>query len=150
MCKFCTQNNSKHWDEIKKLTTITWSIKLMYVGVVEHTCHNAVMFCEMRMWKLMTEQSECYIFSCYTFPLLNIQLFSVICIETVLRFNCYDLRALCLYCVVVLIVNVGINWDFYVEVCEFVFLIFDVSCLLSILSLIGISNKSADYRSWNS
>jgi len=70
----------------------------MFVGVVEHTCHNAVMFCEMHMWKLMAEQSECYIVSCYTFPWVNIQLFSVsvICIETVFRFNCYDLRAFCL------------------------------------------------------
>jgi len=38
------------------------------------------MFCEMHMWKMMAEQSECYIVSCYTFPLVNIQL--LICINT--------------------------------------------------------------------
>jgi len=64
----------------------------------------------MCMWKLMAKQTECNIVSCYTFPWVNIQLHSVspVCMETILRFNCYELRALYLCHMVVTIVNVGI------------------------------------------
>jgi len=121
MCQFCTQNNSKYWDEIKTVTAITWSIKLMFVGVVKHTCLNVVscfVKCICGKWWQSSQNVTLFPATLFHWLIFNCFYASVICIETVFRFNCYDLRALYLYCVLVLIVNVGIKWNFDVEMCE--------------------------------
>ena len=121
MCKFCAQNKSKYWDEIKTVTAITWSIKLMFVDVVEHTCHDAMscfVKCICGNWWQSSQNVTLFpatLFHGLTFSCFPV---SLICIETVLRFNCYELRELYLYCILVIIVNVGIIWDFDVEICE--------------------------------
>ena len=115
MCKFCTQNNSKYWDEIKTFTVITWYIKLMFVGVIKHTCHDAVscfVKCMYGNWWQSSQNVTFYpttLFHGLTFRCFSV---SLICTETVLRFNCYELRELYLYCMLVIIVNVGIIWDY--------------------------------------
>ena len=121
MSKFCTQYNSKNWDEIKTVTAISLSIKLMFIGVVEHTCHNTVscfVKCICGKWWQSSQNVTLFPATLFHWLKYNCLYVSVICIETVFRFNCYDLRALYLYCVLVLIVNVGIIWDFDVEMCE--------------------------------
>ena len=74
-----------------------------------------VMLCEMCMWKLMAEQSECDVVSCCTFLWVHIQLHFCISerMKTVLRFKLYELRAL--YQVQVLIV--------YIYICIYIYLV---------------------------
>ena len=121
MCKFCTQNNPKYWDEMKTVTAITLYIKLMFVSVVEHTCLSVVscfVKCICGNWWQSSQNITLFPATLFHWLTFNCFSVSVICIETDFRFNCYDLRALFLYCVLVLIVNVGIIWVFDVEIRE--------------------------------
>jgi len=63
------------------------------------------MLYEMCMWKLIAQQSEYNVVSCFIFPWVNIQLLfvSLTCVEKNLRFNCYEMRELHLYCMLVII-----------------------------------------------
>jgi len=91
---------------MKTVTAIILSIKLMFVGVVEHMCHNAVScFVKCICGNGCQSSQNVTLFPVTLFHWLTFNCFSesVICIETVFRFNCYDLRALYLLCVLVLI-----------------------------------------------
>jgi len=74
------------------------------------------MLCEMCMWKLMAEQSECDV-SCCIFQWVHIQLLFFISqhMETVLRFKLCDMRTL--YQVQILIIYIYIYIYIHIYLC---------------------------------
>jgi hypothetical protein len=103
---------------MKTVTVITWFIKLVFVDVVlEHTCHDAVSCFVKRVCGNWWQSSQNVMFPATHFFGLTFNCISVSlnCMETVLRFNFYELRALYLLDIIELW---EIMWDFDVETCE--------------------------------
>ena len=119
MCTFCTQNNSKYWNEIKTVTVIIWFTKLVFLDVVaEHTCHDGVScFVKCVCGNRWQSSQNVTLFPATHFHGLTFSCIfvSLNCMETVLRYNFYELRALYLLDI---IEHWEIMWDFDVETCE--------------------------------